>query len=144
MTSVIPEADRLLFKDEGDQSKEAVYELSCCSVCSAFQALEIADRAAIRLEMERVWSFHTRRLRHPVPPKYLTDRVVFSQPPPVRLVQCAECTNLYRSPRESADTVPFESTVATVGVSDVHAAFVIGLLIADPLPSNVRKASIAV
>jgi 2-polyprenyl-3-methyl-5-hydroxy-6-metoxy-1,4-benzoquinol methylase len=105
MTSVIPEPDRLLFEDEGDQSKEAVYERSRCSVCSAFQAFEIADRAAIRLEMERVWTFHTRRLRHPVPPKYLTDRVVFSQPPPLRLVQCAECTHLYRSPRESADTV---------------------------------------
>jgi len=52
-----------------------------------------------------VWSFHARRLRHPVPLAYLTDRVVFSQSPPLRLVQCADCTHIYRNPRERAETV---------------------------------------
>lgn len=59
----------------------------------------------MQVEMERVWSFHAKRFRHPVPPKYLTDRVIFSQPPPLRLMRCAECTHLYRNPRESAETV---------------------------------------
>ncbi|HJP61657.1 MAG TPA: methyltransferase domain-containing protein [Gemmatimonadaceae bacterium] len=63
---------------------------------------EIADRLALERELERAWIFHSRRLKHPVPPGYLTDRVVFSQDPPVRLVECLECGHVYRNPRESA------------------------------------------
>lgn len=81
------------------------YELSPCPVCDGREGIEIADRSAFQREMERVWSFHSKRFRHPVPPMYLTDRVVFSQPSPVRLMRCVECTHLYRSPRESPDTV---------------------------------------
>jgi len=81
------------------------YELGPCPICSSREATEIAGRAAIQGELERVWTFHARRLRHPVPPKFLTDRVVFSQPPPLRLIRCADCTHLYRSPRESAEAV---------------------------------------
>ena len=49
--------------------------------------------------------FHARRFRHPVPPIYLTDRVVFSQGPPLRLMCCVDCAHLYRNPRESVDTL---------------------------------------
>ena len=52
-----------------------------------------------------MWAFHARRFRHPVPLNFLTDRVVFSQEPPLRLMRCAECTHLYRSPRERPDAV---------------------------------------
>ncbi|MFL5498666.1 MAG: class I SAM-dependent methyltransferase [Gemmatimonadaceae bacterium] len=52
-----------------------------------------------------MWAFHARRFRHPVPPEFLTDRVVFSQQPPIRLKRCNSCTHLYRNPRESPDAV---------------------------------------
>jgi SAM-dependent methyltransferase len=81
------------------------YELSPCPICNSKDGFEVADREAIQQETERVWSFHARRFRHPVPPKYLTDRVVFSQSPPLRLMRCDVCTHLYRSPRESPETV---------------------------------------
>jgi 2-polyprenyl-3-methyl-5-hydroxy-6-metoxy-1,4-benzoquinol methylase len=55
--------------------------------------------------VERVWAFHAKRFRHPVPPSFLADRVVFSQDPPLRLMRCAYCTHLYRSPRERSDAV---------------------------------------
>ena len=85
--------------------KKTTYELSKCPICDSSDGIEIADREAIQTEAERVWSFHARRFRHPVPPKYLTDRVVFSQSPPLRLMRCATCTHVYRSPRESPETV---------------------------------------
>ena len=49
-----------------------------------------------------LWAFHTRRLRAQTPPKHLTDRVAFSQHPPLRLVQCGECGLVYRNPVERA------------------------------------------
>jgi len=85
--------------------RKTTYELSRCPICNGIEGIEVADREAIQDETERVWSFHARRFRHPVPPKYLTDRVVFSQSPPLRLIRCAVCTHLYRSPRESAETL---------------------------------------
>src|SRR6266516_6901345 len=85
--------------------RKTKYELSGCPICGSNDGSVIADREAIQQETERVWSFHARRFRHPVPPKYLTDRVVFSQSPPLRLIRCAVCTHLYRSPRESAETL---------------------------------------
>jgi len=52
-----------------------------------------------------VWEFHARRLRQPVPPEYLMDRVVFSQAPPLRLVECRRCGHLYRNPRERPESL---------------------------------------
>jgi SAM-dependent methyltransferase len=52
-----------------------------------------------------VWSFHSKRFKHPVPVTYLTDRVIFSQNPPLRLVQCRDCTHVYRNPRERPESV---------------------------------------
>jgi len=53
------------------------YESSPCPVCGGVNAKQIADGKTIRREMERVWAFHARRLRHPVPLSHLTDRVIF-------------------------------------------------------------------
>lgn len=85
--------------------RKTQYELSKCPICGSAEATEIADRSAIQQEVERVWAFHARRFRHPVPPDFLTDRVVFSQDPPLRLMRCVDCTHLYRSPREKTEAV---------------------------------------
>jgi SAM-dependent methyltransferase len=94
------------------------YELSPCPICGGANAIEIAGHEEIEREIERVWAFHVKRLRHPVPPHYLTDRIVFSQAPPLRLVQCVDCAHLYRSPRESPASVlrTYEDTVPSEGV----------------------------
>lgn len=63
------------------------------------------SREGIQQEVERVWLFHARRLRHPVPPDFFVDRLIFSQSPPLRLMSCGECTHLYRNPRERTDAV---------------------------------------
>jgi SAM-dependent methyltransferase len=85
--------------------RKTSYELARCPVCSSSDASEIADESAIQRELEILWSFHARRFRHPVPLPYLTDRVVFSQSPPLRLMRCTSCTHLYRNPRERPETV---------------------------------------
>ena len=56
----------------------------------------------MREEIEALWAFHTRRLRDDTPVDRLTDRVAFSQAPPLRLVQCARCETVFRNPRERA------------------------------------------
>jgi SAM-dependent methyltransferase len=76
--------------------------LTRCPACGGDTTTQVADQDAILEEMERLWSFHGRRLRHPVPPRYLTDRVVFSQLPPIRLVTCCGCGHVYRNPCERA------------------------------------------
>lgn len=76
------------------------YELSPCPVCGAADGDEVADRDAIRAEIERLWAFHQRRLRAGTPPGALTDRVAFSQDPPLRLTACSVCGHVYRNPRE--------------------------------------------
>src|SRR5690242_7730033 len=81
---------------------DSALELSACPVCNGVHTGDIADRSALEREVERAWIFHTRRLNHPVPPSYLTDRVVFSQDRPLRVVQCVECGHVYRNPREGA------------------------------------------
>ena len=78
------------------------YELARCPVCNCADSHEIAGADEIREEMEALWAFHTRRLREDTPPERLTDRVTFSQAPPLRLVQCARCETVYRNPRERA------------------------------------------
>ncbi|MGH7604572.1 MAG: hypothetical protein ACRENK_11325 [Gemmatimonadaceae bacterium] len=102
--------ERGLFQPErltpgAHSQRKTTYELTKCTVCGGANAMQIATREDLEQEMERLWTFHARRLRHPVPPRYLTDRVVFSQSPALRLMQCADCSHLYRSPRESAASV---------------------------------------
>ncbi len=79
------------------------YELARCVVCGGAETHELADREAVREEMESLWSFHTRRLQPDTPPQRLADRVAFSQDPPWGVVQCIECGLVYRNPRERAD-----------------------------------------
>ena len=81
------------------------YELATCPVCGGATATELASAEAIREEMESLWSFHTRRLLPDTPPRHLNDRVVFSQKPPLRLVQCDACGTVYRNPRERPEVV---------------------------------------
>jgi len=78
------------------------YELARCPVCNAADSHEIAASEDLRDEIEALWAFHTRRLRDDTPPDRLTDRVMFSQAPPLRLVQCTRCDTVYRNPRERA------------------------------------------
>ncbi|MGH7652866.1 MAG: methyltransferase domain-containing protein [Gemmatimonadaceae bacterium] len=85
--------------------RKTTYELTGCTICGGITSAQIATREDLDEEMVRLWTFHSRRLRHPVPPKYLTDRLVFSQSPALRLMQCADCSHLYRSPRENAASV---------------------------------------
>jgi 2-polyprenyl-3-methyl-5-hydroxy-6-metoxy-1,4-benzoquinol methylase len=56
----------------------------------------------MRAEVEVLWAFHTRRLRARTPPEHLTDRLAFSQHPPLRLVECDTCGLVYRNPVERA------------------------------------------
>jgi SAM-dependent methyltransferase len=81
------------------------YELTRCPVCDSPDATEIADRESIRAEVERLWAFHGARLRAGVPPRFLLDRVAFSQDPPIRLAACAVCTHLYRNPLEREESL---------------------------------------
>ena len=89
------------------------YELARCPVCNGADSAEVADADDVRDEMEALWAFHTRRLRSETPADRLTDRVAFSQAPPLRLVQCTRCDTVFRNPRERAfevtDTYAHES-----------------------------------
>ena len=78
------------------------YELARCPVCNGADSHEVAGADDVRDEMEALWAFHTRRLRSDTPPERLTDRVAFSQTPPLRLVQCTRCETVFRNPRERA------------------------------------------
>jgi SAM-dependent methyltransferase len=83
----------------------ATYELTRCPVCDSPEAMELADREAIRAEVERLWAFHGARLRAGVPPRFLLDRVAFSQDPPIRLAECRVCTHVYRNPLERTEAL---------------------------------------
>ena len=75
-------------------------ELAPCPVCAANDSVVVADTDDIRREVELLWEFHRPRLRPGAPPERLTDRVAFSQHPPVNLVRCRRCDLIYRNPRE--------------------------------------------
>lgn len=80
--------------------KSPAYELTRCIVCGSADGRAIADADDVHAEVERLWEFHTRRLRPETPPRRLMDRVVFSEDPPIRIVQCAGCGFVYRNPIE--------------------------------------------
>ena len=75
-------------------------ELTRCPVCDAADTLEIAGPADLTADAEALWEFHVRRLVPDTPPDRLADRVAFTQRRPYRVVQCLECTLVYRNPRE--------------------------------------------
>lgn len=76
------------------------YEITPCVACGARQARTLASRPEVQHEMESLWEFHARRLRPGAPLARLADRVVFSQEPPLQVVQCLNCGLVYRNPRE--------------------------------------------
>jgi 2-polyprenyl-3-methyl-5-hydroxy-6-metoxy-1,4-benzoquinol methylase len=55
--------------------------------------------------VEELWAYHTRRLKPGAPVQQLFDRAVFSQAPPVHVVQCEECGTVMRNPRESETSI---------------------------------------
>jgi SAM-dependent methyltransferase len=73
--------------------------------------------------MEALWAFHTRRLRDDTPPERLTDRVAFSQAPPLRLVQCARCETVFRNPRERAFEVTDTYETETPSLETLQSLF---------------------
>ncbi|MHB1224192.1 MAG: class I SAM-dependent methyltransferase [Gemmatimonadaceae bacterium] len=75
-------------------------ELTSCPVCGTADSEVVASGEEIRREMEALWEFHTARLRPRTPPSHLTDRVAFSQRPPLAVVRCTGCGLVYRNPRE--------------------------------------------
>ena len=83
-------------------SRAPALELTACPVCGSNDTEELADADAVRAEVESLWQFHTRRLHPRTPPEHLTDRVAFSQRPPLRVVACRTCGLVYRNPRERA------------------------------------------
>ncbi len=84
---------------------ETAYELADCPACGDARAVALADRDTVRREMEVLWEFHLRRVRRGVPLERLKDRVVFSQPPPLRLAGCHQCGTVYRDPRDRPRSV---------------------------------------
>jgi len=73
-----------------------------CPACPERVGTEVASREAFRQEIEALWEFHLRRLRPGAPPEALTDRLAFTQEPPLRLLACNRCGTLRRDPEESA------------------------------------------
>ena len=69
-------------------------------MCGAVAAAVVADADDIRGEVERLWAFQGRRLDAETPVDRLTDRIVFSQRPPLRVVACYRCAHVYRNPSE--------------------------------------------
>lgn len=76
------------------------YELTPCIACGERDAAFVVDADGLRAERERLWEFHVRRLRADTPPRHLADRLAFSQPDAMRLVQCRRCSLVYRNPVE--------------------------------------------
>ena len=81
------------------------YELAPCPACSERQARTVADREDIERQLEWLWEFHTRRLHAGAPIHQLFDRAIFSQSPPLHVVQCTGCGTVYRNPSESGAVV---------------------------------------
>lgn len=80
--------------------RPVAYELTRCPVCDSAESEVVAGPDDLRDEVEALWAFHGARLHAGTPPEHLMDRVAFSQPSPWRVVRCAGCTLIYRSPRE--------------------------------------------
>lgn len=80
--------------------RTVAYALTACAICGSGEQVELADGDAVRREVEALWAFHGRRLRADTPPARLTDRVAFSERPPLRIARCARCGFVYRNPIE--------------------------------------------
>ena len=76
------------------------YEITPCPVCRSPDHHVLADRDDIKRELEALWQFHLKRIRTGAPVEQLFDRAIFSQDPPLQVVECAECGLVFRNPRE--------------------------------------------
>ena len=94
------------------------YEIARCVVCGHSDADVIADAEGMRAEVELLWEYHEKRLKPEIPTQRLMDRVSFSEPPPLRLVQCRECGLLYRNPVERPEELT-EIYARTTPTTDV-------------------------
>jgi SAM-dependent methyltransferase len=65
----------------------------------------VAGPEEVRRERELLWEFHLARVRPATPVRFLYDRTIFSQAPPLSVVACRDCGTLYRHPREAGATV---------------------------------------
>ncbi len=81
------------------------YEIAPCPVCRAQRARSLVDREEIKRELEALWQFHLRRLKPGAPIDELFDRAIFSQDPPLQVVECRDCGTVYRNPREREEEV---------------------------------------
>ena len=79
------------------------YRLVDCPACGAREDEEVVSRADLVAEVEELWEFHLRRLRPGTPRRFLADRVVFSQDPPLRIGRCLACSTLFRNPVEEGE-----------------------------------------
>ena len=80
------------------------YAATPCLLCAS-PGDELATAEELAAEIEQLWAFHGRRLRPETPPQHLTDRLAFSQRPPLRLAWCARCGLAWRNPAERAHEV---------------------------------------
>jgi 2-polyprenyl-3-methyl-5-hydroxy-6-metoxy-1,4-benzoquinol methylase len=79
------------------------YEIAACPACRSSTFHTIADREEIKEELEALWQFHVRRMKTGAPIDQFFDRAIFSQAPPLQVVQCDACGTVFRNPREDAD-----------------------------------------
>lgn len=76
------------------------YEITPCPVCRSSDHRVLADRDAVKRELEALWQFHLKRFRTGAPVEQLFDRAIFSQDPPLLVVECVTCGLVFRNPRE--------------------------------------------
>ena len=81
------------------------YEVTSCPVCRDSRHRVLADRDGLKRELEQLWQFHLRRLQTGAPVEQLFDRAIFSQNPPLQVVECAGCGMVFRNPREREEEV---------------------------------------
>jgi SAM-dependent methyltransferase len=107
LRSPVPGIDVVSYQSTRSQSRPQLltysYELARCIVCGHADARVVADAEQMRDEVEALWEYHEKRLKPEIPTQRLMDRVAFSEPPPLRLVQCCDCGLLYRNPVERAE-----------------------------------------
>lgn len=84
---------------------EVEYERGSCPACGAREGERVAGPDDVRRELESLWEFHLRRVEPGAPVRYLADRAVFSQDPPIALAGCRACGTVYRDPRERGAAV---------------------------------------
>lgn len=78
------------------------YEFSACPACRNSDVRTLADGDEIKAELESLWRFHLKRMKTGAPIDQFFDRAIFSQNPPLQVVECRACGTVFRNPRERA------------------------------------------